>query len=120
MRSELIEDMKAKVTANCGMTLTVDEVKEVLAELASPEAVQSAALGVETIAASIPPETEIEPVTVEQNGPLPETFPGRHVLAGAGINTFAQLRKARDSKEGLTGLTGIGDATAAAIEKELA
>lgn len=129
MRDELVEEMKAKVTANCGMTLDVNDVKEILAELASPEAVQSAARGVDTIAASIPPEPEevdeeaevehVEHAETEQKGPLPEGFPGRHALAGAGINTFAQLRKARASKEGLTGLTGIGDATAKAIEEEL-
>lgn len=60
IRAELIEEMKAKVTANCGMTLDVGDVKEILAELTSPETVQSVALGVETIAASIPPEPEIE------------------------------------------------------------
>lgn len=133
MREELVEEMKAKVAANCGMTLGVDQVKEVLAELTSAETVQSAALGAETIAASIPPKTneveaailaeahtlEFTPMIQEKSGPLPESFPGRHALAGAGINTFAQVRKARDSKEGLTGLTGIGDATATAIEEAL-
>lgn len=143
MNADLIEEMKAKITANCGMALTADETKEVLAALTSPETVQESALGVSTVAASIVPsdaeraimeaahsvefapmiaeetEEESEEPKPEQKGPLPDDFPGRAALAGAGINTFAQLHKARDSKEGLTGLTGVGEATATKIEEAL-
>lgn len=52
-------------------------------------------------------------------GRLPEGFPSRQALAGAGINTFSQLRKARDAEGGLTAVTGIGDASAAKIEEAL-
>lgn len=127
MLTNLIEEMKAKIAASVGMSLTFDETKEVLAALTSPETVAASAQGIEAkqetlpVAVSEPAEsTETEPAEVaEQKGPLPEDFPGRHALAGAGINTFAQVRKARDSKEGLTGLTGVGDATAKAIEEAL-
>lgn len=127
IRIELIEEMKAKVSANCGMALTLDETKEVLAALTSPEVVQAAAPGAASIAGGIADlvagagavQVVTDKPTAEQKGPLPEDFPGRAALAGAGINTFAQLRKARDSKEGLTGVTGVGAATAAAIEEAL-
>lgn len=55
-----------------------------------------------------------------KQGKLPEDFPGHAALAEAGINTFAQARKQRDSKDGLTGVAGIGEATAAKIEEALA
>ncbi len=62
--------------------------------------------------------------TPEDEGPkqgkLPEDFPGRVALGEANINTFAQARKQRDSKDGLTGVPGIGAATATKIEEALA
>lgn len=130
---DLIEEMKAKVTANCGMTMTVEETKEILAALTSPEAVAESAPGVEAKKETLPPELpavepDAEPVIEddppaedipEKKGALPDDFPGRNALAGAGINTFTQARKARDSKEGLTGIAGVGDATARSIEEAL-
>jgi len=134
MLTDLIEEMKAKVSANCGMLMSVEEVKEVLAALTSPAEVRAAALGVEAKKETLPPaedesvadgdlasDDEPDPSDEPQpkKGPLPDDFPGRAALAGAAINTFAQVRKARDSKEGLKGITGIGDATANAIEEAL-
>lgn len=49
-----------------------------------------------------------------KSGRLPDDFPGRTALEGAGINTFAQLRKAD-----LTNVSGVGAATQAKIEAAL-
>ncbi len=54
-----------------------------------------------------------------KQGHLPDDFPGRAALAEADINTYAQTRKQRDSEEGLTGVPGIGKATATKIEERL-
>lgn len=129
MSNDFIEELKAKVTANCGMALTPAEAKELLGLLTSPETVAASAPGVEAKKETLPAEDAkiVHPedfgaktsVTEEKKGPLPDNFPGRAALAGAGINTFAQARKARDSEEGLTGITGVGDATAKAIKEAL-
>lgn len=120
MLTEIFEEMKAKIAANCGMSLTLEETKEVLAALTSSAVVAASAPGVEAKKETLPPdESEGAEEVVEQKGPLPEDFPGRAALADAGINTFAQARKARDSEEGLTGITGVGDVTAKAIEEAL-
>jgi hypothetical protein len=48
-------------------------------------------------------------------GALPDDFPGRSALSDAGVNTYAQLRKAGD----VTALPGIGSATEAKIAAAL-
>ena len=58
-----------------------------------------------------------EPESEPPSGKLPDDFPGHAALADAGITTFAQARKQRDSSEGLKGVPGVGDATAAKIEE---
>mgnify|MGYP003577716263 CR=1 FL=1 len=70
---------------------------------------------VETVEAEEKPVGEIE-VPEELKGKLPEDFPGHAALSEAGINTFAQLRKAGD----VTEISGIGPATAAKIAERLA
>lgn len=119
MLNDLIEEMKAKIAANCGMALTLEETKEVLAALTSPAVVVASAPGVEAKKETLPEPVPEEEETAEKNGLLPDDFPGRTALAGAGINTFAQARKARDSEEGLTGIVGVGEVTAKAIEEAL-
>jgi len=75
--------------------------------------------------AYVPPEAETkaeEPapgeieVPEDLKGKLPEDFPGHAALAEAGINTYAQLRKAGD----VTEVSGIGPATAKKIAEALA
>lgn len=122
--NEIIEEMKAKVTDNCGMSLTAEEVKTILAALTSPAVAQENAAGVAAIAATVPPESAIESAdlieeTAEPKGKLPDTFPGHAVLSAAGINTYAQLRKQMQSKDGLTAIPGVGDTTAERIEEAL-
>ena len=52
-------------------------------------------------------------------GKLPADFPSRDLLHAAGINTYGQLFKQRDSDEGLQGVDGIGPALAEKIEERL-
>lgn len=52
-------------------------------------------------------------------GKLPDDFPGKTALEAAGITTYAQARKQDNSAEGLAGVAGIGDATAAKIHDAL-
>lgn len=121
MLNDLIEEMRAKIAASCGMALTLEETKEVLAALAltSPDVVAASAPGVEAKKETLPEPVPEEEEATEKKGSLPDDFPGRAALAGAGINTFAQARKARDSEEGLTGIIGVGDVTAEAIKEAL-
>lgn len=62
-----------------------------------------------------PLKAEIEP----PKGKLPADFPSHDVLHEAGINTYGQLFKQRDSEEGLEGVPNIGPSTAAKIEERL-
>ena len=50
-----------------------------------------------------------------KKGKLPDDFPGHTALSEAGINTYAQLRRAGD----VTEIPGIGPATAEKIAAEL-
>jgi|SRR6185369_3265741 len=52
-------------------------------------------------------------------GKLPADFPSHDLLHDAGINTYGQLIKQRDSEEGLEGVDGIGPALAKKIEEAL-
>lgn len=54
-----------------------------------------------------------------QKGPLPEDFPGRTALEGAGINTYNQLRKAREHEDWPKNVPGVGQATADKIDAAL-
>lgn len=65
------------------------------------------------------PDTSTDPANELPmlNGPLPDGFPGRAKLADAGINTYAQVRKAED---GLEQIEGIGPQTATQIREALA
>lgn len=53
-------------------------------------------------------------------GPLPDDFPGHDVLHDAGINTYGQLFKQRDSDEGLIGVPKVGPALVSKIQERLA
>jgi hypothetical protein len=102
--------------------MDADQVKEVydaVKPVDEPEAEPEVAP--EPVAELVKFEDE-EPAQVDtapKPGKLPEDFPGHQALADAGINTFARARKQRDSKDGLTGVPGIGDATATKIEEAL-
>lgn len=63
-----------------------------------------------------PTEVGVVEVPEDLKGKLPEDFPGHAALAEAGINTYAQLRKAGD----VTEVAGIGPATAKKIAEALA
>lgn len=65
------------------------------------------------------PDTSTDPAKEppKLNGPLPDDFPGRTNLAKAGINTYAQARKAED---GLEQIEGIEPQTATQIREALA
>ena len=133
MINEIIDEMKAKMSARCGMNLTAEETREVLTALTSAAEVQASLRAVEfvpsdEIAVSEEPEAKsevaeisevAEPPKEELKGHLPQTFPGFDALAEAGINTYHQVRKQRDSEEGLIAVAGIGPATAAHIEEAL-
>lgn len=130
MNSELLAEMKAKRDERLPMTLDHEQLKEVLSALESPVIYPQSfgAVGESEVVLpdEAPKEEEEEtesPVDVAPSGPkqgkLPEDFPGRALLADAGINTFAQARKQRDG-EGLTAVAGVGPATAQKIEEALA
>lgn len=65
------------------------------------------------------PDTSTDPANEppKLKGQLPDDFPGRAKLADAGINTYAQARKA---EEGLEQIEGIGPQTATQIRAALA
>lgn len=84
----------------------VDPLKSDLNESAAPTEFDDA--GADT-------PVEPEPLT----GKLPADFPSHDLLHDAGINTYSQLFKQRNSEEGLKGIVGIGPVTAAKIEEEL-
>ena len=69
---------------------------------------------VESVSAEEPAPGVAE-VPEDLKGKLPEDFPGHAALAEAGINTYAQLRKAGD----VTEVSGIGPATAKKITEAL-
>lgn len=98
-------ELLAKAEGNLPMTLTAEEVRQVVGLFPKAE-----------------PPAEVAPVEDEpakpKQGNLPDDFPGRAALADAGINTFAQVRKQRDG-EGLTAVAGIGEATARKIDEAL-
>lgn len=63
MLTNLIEEMKAKIAANCGMAMTLEETKAVLAALTSPDVVVASAQGVEAKKETLPKaEPKGEPV----------------------------------------------------------
>jgi len=80
-------------------------------EDADPEAVRKQPM--DTLEDVEKKEVEIE--EGPKKGKLPDDFPGHSALAGNGITTYAQLRKAGD----VTSLTGIGPATAEKIAAAL-
>ena len=75
----------------------------------------------DTVIPSPNPE-DVDPLKDEEDAPkgkLPPDFPSHDLLHEAGINTYGQLIKQRDSEEGLEGIAGIGPATAKKIEEAL-
>lgn len=121
-----VQELSAHVPAEVAEELVAESP---ISEFFAPHHVESDALAIEPVDDS--PEMELEADTLEippveevaeedeLKGTLPEGFPARAALIEAGLNTYHRVRKQRDSEEGLTGVPGIGEPTAAKIVEAL-